>query len=284
VTTHTGGTYLIKAIDTTGNESVNPAVVVIAANSDINVVVTGQDNPSWSGVKVNTQGDSEGLTLVNSQRWNTLTSTWNTYTSTWYQMGSWTSPGTYETVPIDLGVVMTSRVEVFPVTEQILIAGINWLSLTNPWLSYTDPWQGVTGLVSIGYEIATSQDAAAYTAYGPFQSGVYTARAFKFRITLATLNANYLPRMKSFAVTIDVPDRVIHFEDRAIDIAGTVLTFTPAFVAVQTVTGTIQAGAIGDTFRVLAKSPNSATVQVYDVAGNPKYGVVDIDAFGYGSI
>lgn len=283
-TTHIGGTYLIKAVDSSGNESINPAVLIIAANTDINVVVVGQDNPDWPGVHTDTQGDSEGLTLVNSQRWNTLTNTWNTYTGTWYQMGSWTSPGTYVTVPVDLGVVMTSRVEVFPVTEQVLIAGITWASLTDPWLSYTEPWQGVTGLVAIIYAMATSQDGSSYSAYGPFQAGFYTARAFKFRITLATLNVNYLPRLKSFAVTIDVPDRVVHFEDAAIDIAGTVLTFSPAFVVAQTVTGTIQQGVIGDTFRVLAKSPTQCTVQVYDAAGAPKYGVVDIDAFGYGSI
>lgn len=284
VTTHTGSTYLLKAVDSSGNESVAPAAITIAKDADINVVVIGQDNPSWSGTKVATQGDSAGLTLVNSQRWNTLTNFWNTYPLTWYQMGSWTTPGTYETVPVDVGVVMTSRVEVLPVTEQILISPLTWLTLTNAWLTYEDPWEGVTGLVGITYEFATSQDAAAYTAYGPFQAGFYTARAFKFRITLTTLNVNYLPRLKSFAVTIDVPDRVIHFEDAVVGTSGKTLTFSPAFVVVQTVTGTIQAGAIGDVFRVTNKSPTGATIIVYDSAGTPKDGLVDIDAFGYGSI
>lgn len=282
IATHIGGTYLIKAVDTSGNYSVNAAVLTLPNDLDINVVVTGSDNSSWTGVKVNTQGDSVGLTLANTQRWNTLTNTWNTYTSTWYQMGTWASPGTYETVPIDLGVVLTSRIEVEAIVEQVQLTAPNWLTLTSPWLSYDDPWTGTSELVSATYEIATSQDGAIYTAYGPFQSGVYTARAVKFKITLTSTNSGYIPRLKSFIVTVDVPDRVVHFEDRAIGLAGTNLLFSPAFIVVQTVTGTIQGGAIGDTFRVTSKSTTHASVSIYDSAGNPKAGIVDIDVFGYG--
>jgi hypothetical protein len=133
--------------------------------------------------------------------------------------------------------------------------------------------------------MALSQDGGAtWGAYQTFVIGHYLARAYKFRITLTTTDTTYLPLLTSFLVTIDVPDRVVHYENQATLSGGTTLTFSPAFVNVQTVTGTIQAGSIGDTFRVTSKTNSSAVVTVYDNTGTPKAGVVDIDVFGYGSI
>lgn len=283
VVTNIGSTYLIKAIDTTGNESLNAAAIIISANTDINVVVTANDATGWAGAKFHTQADTSGVTLTGQNTWANLTQPWNTYTSSWIKTSNPYSTGTYVTVPIDLGVVMTSRVEILPIVQQLSISGV-WTDLVNPWATYTDPWSGVPGLVSVTYEMALSQDGATYAAYQTFLAGHYLARAYKFRITLSTSNNNYLPLLTSFLVTIDVPDRVIHYEDKATVAGGTTLTFSPAFVNVQTVTGTIQAGSIGDTFRVTSKTNSSAVVTVYDSAGTPKSGIVDIDVFGYGSI
>lgn len=283
VTTNLGGTYLIKAVDASGNESLTAAAIIIDANTDINVVVTANDAPTWTGVKTQTAADATGVTLAGQLTWADLTQPWSTYTKSWIKTCNPYSTGTYETVPIDLTVVMTSRVEIAPVVEQMPIGG-TWADLTLPWTSYTDPWTGTPGLVSASYEMALSQDGSTWSAWQTYQSGHYVARAYKFRATLSTTDANYLPKLTSLLVTIDVPDRVVHYEDQATVAGGTTLTFSPAFVNVQTVTGTIQAGAVGDTFRVTGKSNTQATVTVYDSAGTPKAGVVDIDVFGYGSI
>jgi hypothetical protein len=282
-TTNIGGTYLIKAIDTSGNESLTAAAIIISANTAINVVVAANDAPTWAGVKVQTAASAAGVTLTGQLHWNDLTNAWTTYTESWMATGNPYTTGTYETVPIDLAVVLTSRVEVLPIVQQVPIGG-RWADLTQPWLTYTDPWTGVPGIVSATYEMALSQDAVSYAPYQLYQAGTYVARAYKFRITLSTSDVNYLPLLTSFLVTIDVPDRVVHFEDQATVSGGTTLTFSPAFVNVQTVTGTIQAGAIGDTFRVTSKTNNSAVVTVYDSAGVAKAGIVDIDVFGYGAI
>ena len=85
-------------------------------------------------------------------------------------------------------------------------------------------------------------------------------------------------------MTIDVPDRVVSFPDQAIDIAGTTLVFSPAFVATPVSNVTIQAGTIGDTYRVTEKTSTQATITVYDSAGAAKAGNVDADFFGYGAI
>jgi|CXWL01.1.fsa_nt_gi predicted phage tail protein len=281
--TNLGGTYLIKAVDTSGNESLTASAIIIDANTDINVVVTANDAPAWAGTKVQTQADVTGVTLAGQLTWADLTLPWTAYTQSWIKTCDPYSTGTYETVPIDLAVVMTSRVELAPIVVQVPIGG-TWADLTLPWTSYTDPWTGTPGLVSATYEMALSQDGSTWSAWQTYQSGHYLARAFKFRVTLSTSDANYLPKLTSLLVTIDVPDRVVHYEDQATVAGGTTLTFSPAFVNVQTVTGTIQAGAVGDTFRVTGKSNTQATVTVYDSAGTPKDGVVDIDVFGYGSI
>lgn len=281
---YVGGTVLIKAVDTSGNVSLHAAASVMDAYPDINIIVTANDAPTWGGVTVQTESNSTGVTLANTQRWNTLTNAWNTYTQTWAQMGTYADSGTYETLPIDLGQVMTSRVEIDPTVIQQEISGKTWASWTEPWSAYTDPWAGVLGKVTASYEMALSQNGSTWAAWQTYQAGHYLARAFKFRVTLTTSDPNYVPRLTSLAVTIDVPDRVLHFEDQATVAGGTTLTFSPAFVNVQTVTGTIQGGAVGDTFRVTGKTNSQATITVYDSTGAAKAGVVDIDVFGYGDI
>ena len=284
ITTNLAGTYLIKAFDTTGNQSVTAAVLTVVGNSDINVVVVQDDATTWLGTKVQTASSPAGVTLTGSVTWSALTGTWDSYTSSWFITSILFTTGTYETLPVNLGVLMVSRVEIAPVVVQIASSGI-WLDFTLPWLSYQTPWTGTPGIVGATYEMAISLDGVAYGPYQPFLTGHYSGWAFKFRITITTSDvAHFVPLLTSFPVTIDVPDRVIHFEDQATVSGGTTITFTPLFVNVQTVTGTIQSGVIGDTFRVTSKTNSSAVITVYDSAGVAKAGVVDLDVFGYGSI
>lgn len=283
VVTNNGGTYLIKAFDTSGNESLTASAVIIGANTNINVIVTANDAPTWSGVKSQTAVGSGGLTLSGSLTWADLTQPWSTYTESWIKTGTPYSSGTYETAPIDLADVMASHLEIVPVVQQLAI-GVTWADLTQPWSYYTDPWTGVPGKVTATYDMALSQDGSTWAAWQTYQAGHYEFRAVKFRVTLATLDENYVPVLTSLLVTVDVPDRVIHFEDQAIDSAGTTLVFSPAFVNVPTLNVTIQEGAVGDTFRVTNKSSSQATITVYSSAGAAKAGNVDVDAVGYGSI
>ena len=282
-TTNIGGTYLIKALDTSGNESLTASAIIIGGNTDINVVVTANDATGWAGTKVQTQADSTGVTIAGQTTWAGMTQPWTTYTPGWLKGGNPYATGTYETVPIDLAVVMTSRVEIAPVVVQMQISG-KWTDLTMPWDAYVDAWTGIPGLVSATYEMALSQDGSTWAAWQTYQAGSYLARRFKFRVTLATSDANYLPKLTSLLVTIDVPDRVVSFPDQAIDIAGTTLVFSPAFVATPVSNVTIQAGTIGDTYRVTEKTSTQATITVYDSAGAAKAGNVDADFFGYGAI
>lgn len=285
VRTTNGGTYLLKAIDTGGRESATASAVIIPDFTDINVIVTQDEAPAWAGVKGQTAVGDGGLTLTGQNTWDDLTQPWNTYTQSWITASDPYASGTYETVPVDLGQLMTSRVEVVPTVQQVPISGQAWDDLTEPWTSYTDPWAGTPGKISATYEMALSDDGSIWSAWQTYQAGHYEARAYKFRITLSTADpANYLPTLTSFLVTVDVPDRVLHFEDVTTSAGGTTITFTPSFVNVQTVTGTIQGGAIGDTFRVTGKTNSQATITVYNSAGSAKAGLVDVDVFGYGKL
>lgn len=285
VVTARGGTYLLKALDTTGNYSLNAAVIIAASHAEINVVVSDNDAPDWAGVKAQTVVTPTGLTLAGSLAWSSLTQPWTSYTQSWIQSSQPYSTGTYDTVPIDLGQAMTSRVEILPTVVQDNVTGQAWDDLTQPWTSSTAPWAGTPEVVAVSYEMALSQDAVAWSSWQTYQAGHYLARAYKFRVTLSTSDPqSYLPRLTSLLVTVDVPDRVLHFEDLATSAGGTTISFSPAFVNVQTVTGTIQSGAIGDTFRVTGKTNSQATITVYDSAGAAKAGLVDVDVFGYGSI
>jgi predicted phage tail protein len=282
--TNSGGTYLLKAFDTSGNQSALAAVIIAPNYANVNVVVNDDDKDAgWPGTKVNVSVDGgNAIVLAGRKPWAEFTQPWATYTGDWFASSVPFTDGSYTTDVLDLGDVLNSRVEIIPTIEQQVLGGRPWASYTDPWFTYTEPWAGTPGKISATFEIRTSNDNVIFTAWAPFVTGFYSARYLQVRANLATLDINYLPRMTSLLMKVDVPDRVLHFEDASVPSSGLHLTFTPPFVNVQTVQVTIQGGLVGDDYRVTNKNNDGCDVQVFNSAGTAKAGVLDVDAFGYG--
>lgn len=333
-----GGTYMIKAVDTSGNYSTSEAVVVAADLSGINVVVTASeaDGTGFSGAKVGaidyikrvvgswdetTGWDSTdtwdaivykpGVTVAGGRTWSTMTGTWSTYTdpwlwgdtpvtgpySTWASMTSaWTTytsawkyatpiSGTYTSKTVDIGYVAASIVSLTPTVDLLARASRPWSWFTGSWSTYAAPawtWQGLVEAIGASFEISTSEDNVTWSTWVPFSVGTYRFRYLRIRVTLTTTDADYRPFLNGLRMLIDVPDRVVHLGGVSIPIAGATLSFSPQFVGIQTVQATLQSAASGDRFVISGKSTTGVTVNIYDSAGSPKAGTVDIDAFGYG--
>jgi predicted phage tail protein len=283
-----GGTFLIKAIDTSGNESVLPAAIIAPDVSGLNVVLSYEEatggftgamvgayeyvattSPAWDGT--GTWGDA---------------STWDAFTERrGVTLVAGGMSGTYTSEVVDIGYVATPLVSIDATVEALGPLTLPWSSYTLPWASYAGPdwvWQAGAGEVSAAYEVSTSEDGTSWTPWATFTPGAYRFRYLRARVTLASANPQYRPFMTSLLFSIDVPDRIEHVADVAVPPAGATITFSPAFVGVSTVQVTLQSAAAGDTCKVTAKSATSVTVQVVDSTGTPKAGLLDVDVFGYG--
>lgn len=267
-----GGRFLIKAFDTSGNASANAALVDAADATGINVVVTFDDGINdFTGTL---QTPNLGYYLIAEE------GSWDSMPS-WDESESWDTPiyqrcvitnfgyqfGDYTTEAVDIGYVATSLVHLW-----------SWVD------SPDTPIAGAE--IGADYDVRTSEDGTTWTAWDTFTPGTYRFRYIQIRVGLRlnaqAVSVSYRARLRGLVLSVDVPDRVEHYANQAVPSGGLTLSFTPAFVGVSTVQVTLQSAAVGDTYTVTSKSNTGVTVQVYDSAGAPKAGTVDVDVFGYG--
>lgn len=314
-----GGTFMIKAVDSSNpaNYSQSASIITVADLSGINVTVDyTEESGGWNGTCHNVESvltsrkygwsdaanwgalatwgaDAVSGGLIptdDTETWNSLVLTWEAYDKPWvFLFPSNPAGGTYITEQIDIGYIAQCGVQIYPKVEILKSQSKKpWRSWTQTWSAYVEPWATVPAEIdpSIGlaYEISTSEDGIGWSEFQQYTPGIYQFRHIRFRITIASADAtSYLPMLTGFRVSIDVPDRVEHFEDQSIPLAGKTLTFAPAFVDIATVQVTLQGGAIGDTYKVTGKTNTSVTINVYDSTGAAKAGLADIDVFGYGN-
>ncbi len=282
-----GGSYMIKAVDSSGNYSAGAPMIVAADLSGINVVLSyAESSNDWTGTCSGTR-----VVTVDSGTWAALT--------TWSAMSSWSatadpvgielapgmSEGTYTTVPIDIGYVATALVTLDPAVLVLGSLSDPWASYTSPWASYTDTWQPANSdAVGARFEVSTSLDGTTWTSWSPFSPGAYRFRHIRWRVTIYTTDPalEFRPFLNELLAYIDVPDRVLHFADQAVPSTGLTLAFSPPFVGLDTVQVTLQGATVGDTYTVTGKTVSGVTIRVYSSAGVAKAGNVDVDVFGYG--
>lgn len=305
---YANGQFFIKAVDTSGNPSINAASVLIQ-NPFTETHAGGlSDSASWSGTHDDTSGTPEGLILTDNENWTTLSAAWSTYVDPWVVYSDPLFSGTYVTGIFDFGAVglFNPVFETF-VFEQLLAKGATWVVQERTWLEYTHPWTGVPSNVSIAIELGTNQTGSVFIAaysFAPYAEGFVKARAFRFRFTLTTTDANYLPRLTSFAANFYFRQRVVPFNDAAVtaqpwsdlssswstyttyweSFAATTLTISPRFALVPAVTASVQGGVLGDTFIIADKGESYVRVIIVDSDMNAKSGLIDVTAVGVGDV
>jgi hypothetical protein len=285
-TSKRGGSFLLRALSTSGIYSASDVSVVVADNSNINVVVSYDDGAAhFPGTLTNAVNIGTGIVPTNGAPWSAHTLPWTSYTTPWGYEDAGPS-GSYTTNAIDAGLIATSVVTINP-TVIVYTVPQPWSSYTEPWNFYASPawsWLGLQSAISASFQISTSLDNITWSAFQPFVPGSYNFRYIKIRVNLLTTNLTYLPELTGLVVNIDVPDRIDHYKNTAISSSGTTITFTKPFVGIQTVQTTLQSGSAGDTVMVTAKTTSSVTVTVYNKLAVAVSGIVDVDVFGYGAV
>lgn len=253
------GSYLVKAVDTGGRESLVAAELVTTIPSliNFNAVATADDGATWPGSKSGTYAAYGKLYLDMAGVWENITDIEALVSIDSY--GGALPEGFYQLAQeIDLGSVQTARC-----SADVAFVGINSQELLED-ITDIEAWTNIDGpVLGIGVQpqISLSDDGAAWSAWQPFLAGDYTARFFRFRLRLSsTIPTNY-PEVSRCVFTVDMPDRTERGWGVNVAAGGTAITFAKEFMVPPVVRMTILGAQSGDTPNIAATTAG-ATLQV----------------------
>lgn len=287
------GTYLIKAYDLSGQESVNATVI---KNEDsgayINVVEELNQHPDFLGRK-------EGLRL--SERTHCLRLNGDVTQGVYY----------FSPEPFDLGEVydcaLATKIRARIVTRRFIrdynsirrIARVRQIGLTtfvrdiNVIRDVSDirTFQGTEWNVKLEYNL--SRDGENWTGWQRFTPAQQIFRYAKFRIIVRCDENMFTPEIVELSVIIDMPDRYESGEDIKITDAnqGKYVKYRYAFRNNPSVNVTVQNGAVDDRivfedeFGNESKNNKGFTVKVYNATMNSYVTrTFDYISAGYGKV
>ncbi|MDE0724572.1 MAG: phage tail protein, partial [Alphaproteobacteria bacterium] len=268
------GTYMVKAIDSTGNESVSATVVTTNAVSliSMNVVETIDEHTSFAGSKTNLIVNDDGALMLNgSTLFEDMTGDFDDIT------GNFDAPaGTgFETSgeylfenTLDLGAVHTSQVRA--TLNAAIYDGASTFDASDG--NFDDAaglfdGEDITGIDVKLMVRTTANDPEAsptWTAWQPFILGDYTARAFEFKVVVTSERSNLNLSLSTLSLSVDMPDLVQSDTVSAPD-TGLSVVFDQAFKLASPHVGvTIQNAQSGDYFTLSSLTAQGFSLDVYD--------------------
>jgi hypothetical protein len=282
------GSYLIKAVDKNGNFSSNETIIEtnVLAIGNYNAVATQTESPTFSGTKFQTVVSDGTLRLDSSELFDSATGNFDSGTS-FFDSGVTSydlySEGTYLfSTPIDIGAVYTSRV-----TASITQTSDNLDDLfdlrTGDFDDAQSNFDGDTPAnCNAHIEIALSNDNITYTTFRNFVVGDYTARYYKFRVTLRSFDLASTPVISALSVSIDMPDRIFSGNDIVSGTGTYNVVFTLPFYSNSYAVGiTAQGLNTGDFFTISNKTVNGFDVAFKNSASTGVTKTFDYLAKGY---
>jgi hypothetical protein len=251
--------YWIKAIDTSGNYSVNAkeAVITITDIPFRNIIAEFIDHPDWPGTKESLLVSNNNLVIEDG------------YLS-----------GKYTTLARDLGYVSTVYIGIDVITTLYTGRKFNDDSVTR---FNTDDSLRFSGIESPGvatFEIRISQDNIVWSDWAQYQAGDYLCRYFQIRMTLTRQNVGDSVNCVSLKYHGDLPDIDEYGSDTVANASeGRQILFAKNFHEEPNVHIEITNGE-GIYSRFVDKSETGFTVKLYNGAGVEKTGDFDWHSHG----
>jgi hypothetical protein len=310
------GTYLIKAVDSTGNESVTANAIATDVTNVVlmNYVDDSTHHPTFPGTKTNMIVTATNeLTLDWLYTFDSVPGLFDAQVGNFDSAGG---TGFYQTGSydfddiIDFGAVFTVRATsevrsvvysgiadfdamdglfddaegLFDGEDVSTMQIIMWVRTTNSDPATFNLFDSVPGLfdAALGLfdaaDIYTTDD---WSIWKPFIVGDYNSRAFDFKLTVASQYATHNVEIDRLAVTLDVADREEKEEDYSLSAAGETFTFSKAFFVDPNIGVSVQNMATGDYYAITTKTKTAFTLRVYNSVGTGIARTVDWIAKGY---
>lgn len=270
------GTYMAKWVDSVGLESPEAALIITDAPGVIsgNAVVTVTEHDAFAGAKTSmavsefaASSSGSALMLDSALTVSEMTGP----ISTWGYLGALgdvAESGVYEFAGnVDLGAVFTSRLTAL--IESYGFDASDLISSRGPVATWSSVGGGNVTDATVQLQVRTTNDdpggAPAWSAWQPFFTGDWTARAFEFRLLASRVQQTHNVAVGSLAVTVDMPDRIYSGDDIACPAGGMTVTFPARFYANPAVGITAQGMATGDYYTI-AKTEEDFDIQFFNAA------------------
>ena len=288
------GTYFIRAVDSTGNQSPGVASVVVnlPAPQDLLPVQTyreDDDTPPFQGAATNmaySQGEN-ALVLTATGLIDTIAS-WDDDVSDLDFYGDVATSGSYQFAnTLDLGAKFD--------LELLQILKSRSGSFDDLWGNRTgniDTWadiDGDTGNISdVNAELyvrATNDDPGSGPTYGewqPFKNGTQRGRGFQFKVEATTGDPSQSIAIEQLGVTTKLQRRTEEEHSVTSGAAAKTITFPAAFYATPSVSVTAQDMGSGDYFQVSSVSRTGFTVTFKNSSDTIVSKTFDYQAVGHG--
>ncbi|MDD5422069.1 MAG: NlpC/P60 family protein [Candidatus Omnitrophica bacterium] len=270
-------TFMIKAIDTSGNESAAPGIdtLMIVPPPEMNFINTFDP---WS---VNHEYRLSNLALIRRNDYDTgyVRNVFGLLTQNLWEDRE-AEGKTWEEQEADLGLILDEPVRPSGYYEMVTPLDLETIF---EFKIFTDVlYKNVTG-GSLAVEISLSEDGVSYTAFTAINANAtYRARYVKFKFTLSASDVNHNVYFYACSIFINAPSvRVAWAKDVLIPIAGKTIIFGAGFSFPPRVNTAIVNGVKGIII-LSGKTKDQMDAQVYDLAGAP-IGTAEIDweAKGY---
>lgn len=204
------GTYMAKALDSTGNYSTTAASFVATEGtvSGWTTVATSTQHPAFSGTKSNTVAVSSALQLDSVTAIDSMATSIDAWTYL-DALGGISGTGSYAfSAAVDLTTVATRRFE-----ADIAATSFDAADLIDSKTDPIDEWGPLDGVTindcdATLYAAITNDDPAGsptWSAWMPFFVADFTCRAAKFKLDLASGAATHNISISTLAIDIKVP-------------------------------------------------------------------------------
>lgn len=260
------GKYLIKAVDTSGNESENALAYITTIPTVLNW--NAQENliedPVFPGTKTDMFVENGELILGSGEMFD---SDGMFDSDEDFDFGGGVAAnGYYETDVVNLGSVQTCRC-----SSSIQFSGVNTLETfdANDMFDSDEMFDGTPADIGIIPQIALSQDGSTWGAWQNFFAGDYTAKAFKFRVHAYSNQTFQYLKISDLEFNVDMPDREVRSADVVtVPVIGYRITLSIPFIKMQKIGIDIRNAQAGD--EAFYSIVNNSTVDIWvDNAGSP---------------
>ena len=268
------GTYLIKAVDSTGNKSTAATSIVNTVSPslfDKRTQATITDT-AFAGTKSDMVIDSDTgyLKFEADAPWDSVSGNvdeWGLVDS----IGGADTSGYYEfSNKIDLGAVGNATL-----TSAITFNAVNTSDIWDNRLANIDLWDDIDNndfddLNATMFIATTQQDpasgSATWTSYQEFTIGNYYGRGFKFKLLCTSGDPTHQINITQLVAKAEVYFR---FESETVTTAtsGSALTYTNAFLATPQIAITANDMATGDYYAITSSSGTGFTLRFYNASG-----------------
>ena len=285
-TTFQAGTYLIKAVDLSGNESENATAIITYNPGTIpNVVAQENEHPDFDGVKDNVVKQGNTLVLGDPaldgyyyfDNMVDLTGVYTSYVSAYVVAG-----GAYVNNIFDMDDIFAES-DLYGEGSNNLFDYPDLFAVDDIFGIGADAWE-----VQLEFRSTTTDpnaSPAGWRAWQPLTAGYKEFWAIQFRLKMVSLQPGISPQIFQLGFLVNMPDRIEKGEDIEVLAAGVTVTFDPAFKEIPAIAITIQDGDVDDRIEYVSKTAGGFSFKVYnETAGGYVNRTFDFIAAGYGRV